>query len=134
MNYSTERNFRKMAVLHLWSKYLKTACKGVHLLVSFWALGLQYFLRDDTHILSNFQDNYPLSIYVQNFPTALDLGRPILNDPIPHPAPSPTNYGTATAPCMWTNEINRTKPSHGTFKLTTRSIVRFNPQIMQWYH
>ena len=43
----------------------------------------------------------------------LDLGRPILNEPPPSPALpprpphtlSPTNYGTTTAPCIWTNEI-----------------------------
>ena len=27
----------------------------------------------------------------------------------------------------------KTKPSHVTFKLTTRSIVRFSPQTLQWY-
>ena len=26
------------------------------------------------------------------------------------------------------------KPSHVTFELTKRSIVRFSPQTMQWYH
>ena len=26
------------------------------------------------------------------------------------------------------------KPSHVTFKLTMRSIVRFSPQTIQWYH
>ena len=37
--------------------------------------------------------------------------------------------------CMWTNEIQtKTKPSNITFKLTTRSIVWFSPQTMQWYH
>ena len=51
------------------------------------------------------------------------------------PPPSPTNYGITTAPCMGTNEIKtKTKPSYVTFKLTTRLIVRFNPQTMQWYH
>ena len=44
------------------------------------------------------------------------------------------NYGTTTAPCMWTNEIKtKTKSSHVTLKLTTRFIVRFSPQAMQWY-
>ena len=28
---------------------------------------------------------------------------------------------------------NKKKPSHVTFKLTMRSIVRFSPQTMQWY-
>ena len=28
----------------------------------------------------------------------------------------------------------KTKPSHVTFKLTTRSIVRFSLKTMQWYH
>ena len=46
-----------------------------------------------------FRTPHPLSIYVQNFPTPLDLGRPILNDALP-PPPSPTNYETTTAPCM----------------------------------
>ena len=34
------------------------------------------------------------------------------------------------------NERNKTKtkPSHVTVKLTTRSIVRFNTQTMQWYY
>ena len=51
--------------------------------------------------------------------------------PITHP-PSLTNYGTATTLYMWTNEFKiKTKPSHVTFKFTTRSIVRFNPQTMQ---
>ena len=30
--------------------------------------------------------------------------------------------------------ITKTKPSHVTFELTWRSIVRFTPQKMQWYH
>ena len=39
------------------------------------------------------------------------------------------NYGTTTTPCRWMNEIKtKTKPSHITFKLTTRSIARFVPQ------
>ena len=29
---------------------------------------------------------------------------------------------------------NKNKTKHVTFKLTTRSIVRFSPQTMQWYH
>ena len=38
-------------------------------------------------------------------------------------------------PCMWTTEIKtKTKPSYFTFKLSTRSIVRFSPQTMKWYH
>ena len=48
----------------------------------------------------------------------LDLWRPILNDPQPHVL-SPTNYGTTTAPCMWTNQIKTKTKSHVTFKLTT---------------
>ena len=34
------------------------------------------------------------------------------------------------------NERNRSKmkPCHVTFKMTTRSIVRFSPQTEQWYH
>ena len=36
---------------------------------------------------------------------------------------------------LWTNEIKaKAKPSHITLELTTRSIVRFSPQTMQWYH
>ena len=39
------------------------------------------------------------------------------------------------SPCMWTNEIKiKTKQSLIIFKLTTRSIVRFIPQTIQWYH
>ena len=38
-------------------------------------------------------------------------------------------------PHMWTNEIKtKPKPGHVTFKLTTRTIVRFSSQTMQWYH
>ena len=38
-------------------------------------------------------------------------------------------------PCMWTTEIKtKIKPSYFTFKLSTRSIVRFSPQTMKWYH
>ena len=29
---------------------------------------------------------------------------------------------------------NKSKPSHVTFKLTTRPIILFSPQKMQWYH
>ena len=36
--------------------------------------------------------------------------------------------------CERMNSKQKQKPSHGTFKLTTRSIVRFSPQTMQWYH
>ena len=54
-----------------------------------------------------------------------DLGSPISNE---QTAPSPL-------PCMLSDKIKtKTKPSHVTFKLTTRSIVRFSPQTMQWYH
>ena len=64
----------------------------------------------------------------------LDLGRPIWNG-LPHRPLSPTNYGTATAHSMWTNEIKtKTKSNHVTFKLNTRFIVRFSPRTMQWYH
>ena len=36
---------------------------------------------------------------------------------------------------MWTNKIKtKRKPSYVTFKLTTRSIVWFSPQTIQWYH
>ena len=44
---------------------------------------------------------------------------------------------------LWDNSVNvneqnnnnkKTEPNHVTFKLTTRSIVRFSPQTMQWYH
>ena len=47
-----------------------------------------------------------------------------------------TNYGTTIAPCMWTNKIKtKRKPCYITFTLTTCSIVvRFTPQVMQWYH
>ena len=45
------------------------------------------------------------------------------------------NYWAAAAPCIWTNEIKtKTKPSHATFRLTTRFIVRFTLKTMQWYH
>ena len=51
-----------------------------------------------------------------------------------HLSPSSTNYGTTTAPCMWRNGIKtKRKLSHVTFKLTTRFIVRFSPQTVQWY-
>ena len=52
--------------------------------------------------------------------------------PSPPPPPSRTNYGTTAAPCKRTNKIKaKTKPIHVTFKLTTRSIVRFSPKTMQ---
>ena len=35
---------------------------------------------------------------------------------------------------MWKNKFKiKTKPSHVTFKFTTRSTVRFSPQTNQWY-
>ena len=38
-------------------------------------------------------------------------------------------------PCMSTNKIKtKTKPSHASFKLTTRSVVRFSPRTVLWYH
>ena len=47
------------------------------------------------------------------------------------------NYGATTAPSMWMNEIKTKawqKQSYVTFKLTSRSIVRFSsPQIIHWY-
>ena len=59
----------------------------------------------------------------------------------PLPLPLPINYRTTTAPCMLTNEIKtKAKPSHVTFKLTTRSIVRHcshkqcNGIIKAWLH
>ena len=36
--------------------------------------------------------------------------------------------------CEGTKSKQKTKPSHVAFKLTTRSIVRFLTQKMQWYH
>ena len=71
--------------------------------------------------LSNFQDPPPPVHLRPKFFHPLDLGRPILNKP-----PTPlTNYRTTTSPCMWTNEIKtKIKPSHVTFKLTARSIIK----------
>ena len=44
------------------------------------------------------------------------------------------NYGTTTAPCIRRKEIKtKTKPIHVTFKLTTRSTVRFSPYKIQWF-
>ena len=81
--------------------------------------------------LSNFQDPPPPVYLRPKVFRPLDLGLPILNKALP----PPTNYGTTTAPCMWTNEIKTiTKSSHVTFKLITRSIVRLSPQTIQWYH
>ena len=38
-------------------------------------------------------------------------------------------------PCMSTNEIKtKTKRSHASFKLTTRSVVRFSSRTVLWYH
>ena len=43
-----------------------------------------------------------------------------------------TSTKTSTESCMWTNESKiKTKPSHVTFKLTTRSVAQFSPQTMQ---
>ena len=36
--------------------------------------------------------------------------------------------------CKRTKSKQNQKPSHVTFKLTTRYIVRFSPQTMKWYH
>ena len=59
----------------------------------------------------------------------LDLGCPTSNEFPPSPLPTPTDYGTATAPCMWTNEFKiKAKRSHVTFKLTTCPIVQFSIQ------
>ena len=71
--------------------------------------------------LSNFQDPPALVHLRPIFFHLLDLGCPILNKPL-----TPlTNYQTTTSPCMWTNEIKtKTKASHVTFKLTTRSIIK----------
>ena len=79
---------------------------------------------------------HPLPIYVQNFSTDLTLDVKFqTNLPPPPPPPSPTNYETTTAPFMCTNEIKtKTKVSHVTFRLTIRSIARFSPETMQWYH
>ena len=45
-----------------------------------------------------------------------------------HNLKTKANYGATAAPCMSTNETKtKTKPSHVTFKLTMRSIVRFRP-------
>ena len=60
----------------------------------------------------------PLSIYVRNSFTPLTLN-------IQFQTTSPS---LQMIPCMWTNEIKaKTKPSHITFKLTMRSILRFSP-------
>ena len=66
--------------------------------------------------LCNFQDPHPpLSIYVQIFPPPLTLDVQFKQTPR---SPSPKDYGTTTAPCMWTNEMKtKAKPSHATFKL-----------------
>ena len=84
------------------------------------------------HKSSNFQNPLPPVHLRPQFFHPLDLGRPILNEFPPH---SKTNYETTTTPCTWRNKIKtKAKPSHDTFKLNTRSTVRFSPQTMQWDH
>ena len=78
--------------------------------------------------LSNFQS--PLSLG----PSTATIVSPILNDP---PLPQPPHHGNKApwnnAPCMLKNKIKtKTKPSHVTFKLATRSISRISPQIVEW--
>ena len=78
-----------------------------------------------------FKTPCPMSIYVHNFST-----------PWPWTSNfkwiSPTLYNKLwnnNRRCIWRNKIKtKAKPSHDTFKLNTRSIVRFNPQKMQWDH
>ena len=79
-------------------------------------------VRDDTHMTSmniaHFQDPpSPLSIYIQHSSSPLTLDVQFQTNP-------PTLLQMIQ--CMRTNEIKtKTKPSHATFKLTTRSILRF---------
>ena len=74
---------------------------------------------------SNFQDPHPLCIHVQKH---LDPGCPIFKQTLLR---STTNYGTKTAPCMWTNEIKtKKKLSHVASKLTMHSVARFSLQTM----
>ena len=47
----------------------------------------------------------------------------------------PTNSARSRVqPCMWRNKTKtETKPSHVTFKLSTRSIFRSSSQTIRWY-
>ena len=93
-----------------------------------YTLGTLYIWRP--WILSNFQDPQPLVYLWPKYFYSLDLGRPIFKRTLP-PPPSPTNYVTTTAPCIWTNEIKtRTKPSLITFKSFSRSIVWFSTKTV----
>ena len=101
------------------------------------------FFRDDTHDVHEncliSETPHPLVQLHPKLFFPLDLRHPVSNEPRPPPEPPATLsnklYGTATAPCMWTNEFKiKTKPSHITFKLTMPSIVQFSTQTMQWYH
>ena len=68
----------------------------------------------------------PLSIYVQHFPTLLDLGRPFLSEPsLALPNKLWNNNRTVH---MEKRNQNKTKSRH--IQLTMRSIVRFSPQTM----
>ena len=76
--------------------------------------------------MSNFQDPPP---------TALDLGYAVLNapPPIPHPFSNKLWNNSRTVYVKERNK-NKIKANSRHIQLTTRSIVRFIPQTMQWYH
>ena len=75
----------------------------------------------------------PLPFKVQNFSTHLTLDVQCQTKLSPSTVSNKLWNSNRT---VHVNEWiqNKSKPSHVTFKFTTRSIVRFSPQTMQWYH
>ena len=98
---------------------LKNTQGAVLLLVKGWET---YDVHENCPIFMTTQP--PVHICL-NFFLYQHLERPISNESPP----------VQMIPYMWTNEIKtKPKPSHVTFKVTTRAIVRFSSQPMQWYH
>ena len=107
-------------------------------------------VREDTHmtsmkIVSNFRDPPPLcpytsEIFLTPWPWTSNFKRIHPHHHYHHHTLSNKLCNNNCTMCMWTNKIKtKTKPSHVTFKLTTRSIVRFSPQqhngiIKGWLH
>ena len=78
--------------------------------------------------IAYFPWSLPLSVHLRpKFFRNLDLGRPILNE-----LPLSNKLWNSNLTVHVNKRIqNKSKTNHVTFKLITRSIVRFSPQTMQ---
>ena len=107
-------------------KLINLVCLSFHFFSFSWSLTICFFVA-----LNSCVCNCPkLFIIIHIFGIHSPINLLYL-----HNLKTQTNYGTTTAPYLWTNE-NKTKakPSRVTFKLTMRSIVRFSPKTMRSYH